>query len=743
MLRILRGVQNKIVRKQLPVPAHLVYRPSKYNNGITLVSCRNYSSEAHTGGGGGRKVLLAIGALVATGGATLAYAKHDSDFRKTLTGVAPFTDDLISLLWRENSQNSNIVVSSYNSIKDLVTGLVNKDGSDEKDDILAAPVPKSTSAVPDSYPVKPDEIIQRQDEDEDDSNEDDLKKMDLRHSESPINIVIDVTPKQKVDKPNASQIEQSSEKANVEKLRQLEQKVFESTEEAINAYSQAAFAIRTYNSDIEHFADEAPNDIKSDTWERIKTKTRSKIENVNKAREMEELALKKLNELKYSISSQNVDIPESSKQAIRDDIVKVQEALQEARNQLEQELQRGKVSEKYWDKVEKARRHFSQELESLFPNIDLVKRDLSIGKEDLDLFIIHAYSNVVFYQKELAKMETIINEKIQQAIETAQRGEYEALSDAQIREALEREKRRISLAYQRHVLKMKKEHDVKFREAMKRQSQTFFDHLEDEVKKRETEIERTLFRKFNEQLENEKSASKLQMAAVVGRLKGIDEALQGSGDDVDKEKHKIEEVAKRGQVLWSACQSLLGALTIGCPGLTWKDQIRPLSPEIKAIEKSAAEKDELVKAVINSIPTEARDRGVYPEDALRERFFKVEKVARTVALVPAEGAPLPVHLLSFLQSLLLVEAASPIPQAELNDEKIDVSKFNTNEILQRARYWLDRGDFVQTLKYMNLLKGAPRCVAGQWMDEARIYLETRQAANTLMAYAASGGLSYL
>lgn len=56
---------------------------------------------------------------------------------------------------------------------------------------------------------------------------------------------------------------------------------------------------------------------------------------------------------------------------------------------------------------------------------------------------------------------------------------------------------------------------------------------------------------------------------------------------------------------------------------------------------------------------------------------------------------------------------------------------------------MDRGDFAQTLRYMNLLNGAPRCVARQWMEETRILLETQQAANTLMAHAASSGLMYL
>ena len=65
------------------------------------------------------------------------------------------------------------------------------------------------------------------------------------------------------------------------------------------------------------------------------------------------------------------------------------------------------------------------------------------------------------------------------------------------------------------------------------------------------------------------------------------------------------------------------------------------------------------------------------------------------------------------------------------------------QVSDTCRYWLDRGDFTQTLRYMNLLKGAPRAVARQWMDETRVLLETQQAANTLMAHAAANGLLYL
>lgn len=48
-----------------------------------------------------------------------------------------------------------------------------------------------------------------------------------------------------------------------------------------------------------------------------------------------------------------------------------------------------------------------------------------------------------------------------------------------------------------------------------------------------------------------------------------------------------------------------------------------------------------------------------------------------------------------------------------------------------------------TLRYMNLLKGASRRVAQDWINETRILLETQQAANTLMAHAAASGLLYV
>ncbi|XP_019771794.2 MICOS complex subunit Mic60 isoform X2 [Dendroctonus ponderosae] len=669
--------------------------------------------ERETGGGGG-KFLFTIGAITLAGGATLAYAKYDADFRKTLTTYLPFTEPVL------DSVDSLSPAALYESTKKSI--LSSFSGGDDTKQLPGnqdpIPEPKEYKAPPPILPALEKEVKQH----EEIYSEIRIEKTDKDcHCESEVDIA-------GAPKPQLGP-------TNTKSLADLEQKICKSAEDAVNAYNKAVHVLLSYNRDIEYIIDEAVNEIKPEIWDSIRDKTRQKNECIRRAQEKADEATKDVNRLKELISSPDFDAPDNTKVIIRNNISKVQDDVETAKRALASELKHGNVTEKYWDKVEKARKNFSEELEILFPNVDISKKRLSVDHEDLDLFILHVYANVLFYQKELAKMETMLQSRVDHAVEEAKRGGLEPLTVAQICEAVEQEKRRLTACFQQQVLKLRKEAEQELCQQLKRQSQAFNDHLAEAIKMREIEIERLLSRKFDELLEEERCRFKMQISAMVGRLRGLDEGIKARND--------ADASSKQAQVLWSACQSLLRAIRTGCPGIAWKDQIRPLEPEINAVVRSAAPNDELVSVVINGIPKEAKERGVFPEDALRERFFKVEKVARTVDLVPSEGAPLPVHVLSYIQSLLLIKSPSPIPQAELNDEKADFSQLNTNEILQRARYWLDRGDFAQALKYMNLLKGAPRCVARQWMNETRILLETQQAATTLMAHAASSGLMYL
>lgn len=202
-----------------------------------------------------------------------------------------------------------------------------------------------------------------------------------------------------------------------------------------------------------------------------------------------------------------------------------------------------------------------------------------------------------------------------------------------------------------------------------------------------------------------------------------------------------DKSAQQAEALWSACISLWNSVKYGDPTVSWDQRIKPLENEIKAISTAAADGDRLVGTILKTIPVEVKTRGVYPETALRERFIKVEKMARRLALVPEGGAGLFMYFMSYLQSMFIVTQTDPISKEELADKSINFSKLDTYDILNRARYWLDHGNIIQAVKYMNLLNGASRKVASDWINEARIYLETQQAVNALMAYAESSGYS--
>ncbi|XP_066147240.1 MICOS complex subunit Mic60 isoform X1 [Euwallacea fornicatus] len=672
----------------------------------------NQPPKQEKSGGGGGKLLLTLGALTLAGGATLAYAKYDENFKKTLTTYLPFTEPVLESI--DMLSPSILYENTKKSLKSTFSSDVQNGLTAGKP---AVPEPKEYKAPPPILPVLEKEVKHH----EEFYSEIRLQKEEKDGGGSELDIA---------GKPRPS-----SSSTDSKALSELETKLCKSAEAAVNAYNKAVYVLLSYNRDIEYIVDEAVNELKPDIWDNIREKTRQKNDCLKRANEKAEEAIKDVNKLKQLVSNQDFDAPENTKFIIRNNISKVQDDIASAKKALDLELKRGSVTEKYWNKVEKARKNFSEELEIMFPNIDISKKKFTIDPVDLDLFILHVYANVLFYQKELAKMETVLQKRVDQAVDRARKGDLQPLTVVQICEAVEQEKRRLSTSFQQQVLKLRKEAEQELRVQLKRQSQVFNDHLEEAIKVRETEIERVLSEKFDKDLEEERCRFKKQLSAMVGRLRGLDEAIKARTD--------ADASSKQAQVLWSACQSLLRAIKAGCPGIPWKDQIRPLEPEINAVVRAAAPNDELVSVVIGGIPKEARERGVFPEDALRERFLKVEKVALTVDLIPAEGAALPIHVLSYLQSMLLIKSPSPIPQSELNDEKVCFGYLKTNEILQRARYWLDRGDFAQALKYMNLLKGAPRCVARQWMNETRIFLETQQAANTLMAHAASSGLMYL
>ncbi|KAI5645670.1 mitochondrial inner membrane protein domain-containing protein [Phthorimaea operculella] len=123
---------------------------------------------------------------------------------------------------------------------------------------------------------------------------------------------------------------------------------------------------------------------------------------------------------------------------------------------------------------------------------------------------------------------------------------------------------------------------------------------------------------------------------------------------------------------------------------------------------------------------------------------KMEDVAMKVAMVERQGGPLPMYAFSWLQSRFLFMKPNNIPQVELdNPPEEPFQNFDTFDLLQRARYFMSRGNLASAVRYVDALEGASRGAAEHWYQNANALLQTRQAAQAILAHAAAIRLKYL
>lgn len=157
--------------------------------------------------------------------------------------------------------------------------------------------------------------------------------------------------------------------------------------------------------------------------------------------------------------------------------------------------------------------------------------------------------------------------------------------------------------------------------------------------------------------------------------------------------------------------------------------------ELGAIRRAGSEYP-LVHVALTAVPDAVHSRGILTSDALSQRFVQVRKVARRVAMIDETGGgSLARYVLSYVQSFFVLRTR-PIR----GDRPVDVEHLSTFALLDNAEDCLRRGDVEQAVRYVNALRGESRRVASGWLDDARVLLETRQAAELLLAFAAANGL---
>ncbi|XP_058813536.1 MICOS complex subunit Mic60 isoform X2 [Topomyia yanbarensis] len=675
------------------------------------------------------KVLVILSPLL-VGGGVVAYAKYDNEFRKTLVTNVPALDPVLkALLQEENpldevSKKLDDISSTISGYTSSVTGFFTGGKEEKKSEkpVDLPPITRSKSVhvpVPSPPLSKPESLVEK-------ATPAPIAKTPAPSSAAKPTPTKTVAPKAVPVAAPAEEVPKS--------ISELERQIDVAAATAIKEYGKAVQVLKSYTEEVKKVVDESVDKLDSSSWTLLRNRTSARDTALKAAEDAAEQARDNIEKLHHLLDGRELKCSDELKNKARENIAAYLEHLKKAKEDVLKARDLANLGEKYWKKVESARNYFIDEIELLFPGLNLSEKKLNISKDDLDLFIVHAFTQVVAHQKELQKLQIEGDQQLKRALEAVRGTDQSDAVKAQLEYEIAKERRELNLQNQKKLLAIRADLERDLRSQMKRQSEAHSDHLADALTQKELEMKRKFQRELDEKITTEQAAYKLQLAAMLGKLKGMDSAL--------KERADAERSAHQAQALWGACQSLWSSIRSGQPGKSWREQLRPLNDEISAVGR-AAEGDELVSVVLKGLPEQARKRGVYPEDALRERFIKVEEISRRLALVPAEGARLPMYLLSFLQAALIIRPSVSISKDELEDKPFDFNKLDTYDILNRARYWLDRGDLVRTVQYMNLLKGASRKAALDWLNEARLLLETQQAANTLMAHAASSGIRFL
>ena len=217
-----------------------------------------------------------------------------------------------------------------------------------------------------------------------------------------------------------------------------------------------------------------------------------------------------------------------------------------------------------------------------------------------------------------------------------------------------------------------------------------------------------------------KQESELKLRGALARLNGVISAIR---DKADAEKRNVE-----AQELWLACQSLSNAI-IGLGDD--RDRPYPIHSEVESIRRATSDND-VVGKVLDSLSDDVLHRGVYTEESLRRRFPKVKRVCQQVAMVGEDGGGVWSYLVSYLQSLFVMETRIASPPTSIDPDELD-----THKVLSLATYALENGDTEQAVRYMNQLRGEPRRAAKDWIREARLFLEAKQVARFLTSFASA------
>jgi len=658
--------------------------------------------------------------VAASAGGAVAYAWMDPEFRKKLEDTFPEMKDVLNLILPAESPKAT---STPPQSKTDTNALKFGDVEQAKRESLARKRPKVAEETP---PIKPAEMKPVKEE---------PPKPSTKTEQSIMTQVQTDKEKERAEveaRFKRKQQEEASENAALEiYLENILESSKRSSESAMDLQQKVISATKKHTELLKKAMDDTTEILNKDSqWQAVSDAFQERQTAATEAEKMLNATKSDLEKLKEAISDGK-----------KNKVTKGNKALipaQETHNKLMSEMQTtaNKVSKceaeskgmlKYKDLVEQGRKQFKKELESVMPDVKIGQSRGKLTEEELNSLIAHAHRRIDQLQKQLAEQMALEQQRLQKTLDQ-QRDVDEKVGDQRVDAERNRLKNIFDVDKQKWDIDAKVQFENDLRHQLSRQAAAHSDHIKEVLKVQEKELNYDYEKKLNLKMLEERQAFQTEIAGWVARLRGIEAGIES--------RAAAEKVARQAQDLWLASLALNGVIKRGREEKTvWEEKLKPLGKEIIAIG-DAANNHPFVNIVLSTIPEHAVERGVWTEDDLKERFWNVRRVCKRVAMIDETGGSLFKYFVSYLQSFFMF----PSVQAKSLNDEVDIGSMDNFNILANASYWLEKGEFETAVRYMNQLQGESRRVASDWLKEAKLLLETRQAAFALTAFASASGL---
>ncbi|KAI8849057.1 mitochondrial inner membrane protein Mitofilin [Chytridium lagenaria] len=211
----------------------------------------------------------------------------------------------------------------------------------------------------------------------------------------------------------------------------------------------------------------------------------------------------------------------------------------------------------------------------------------------------------------------------------------------------------------------------------------------EQVKKNEIEevvasLERDWEAQIRSAIDNERDGRLARLDHVAAQLKYLQNVAIGAGDEVGESRRVLK------------MQSALALLNARLEGA----HRAPLFREVEILKTSISE------------------QGVATFGELAEGFKVISSTIRQVQLMPEFGGPISYSVSSVLSPFVLRKQGL-------------VPGDDVESVLARTEYYLEKGDVESGGRELNQLKGWPKKIAKDWLEQVRLHLEVKQATEII------------